>query len=114
MMEDVFRLKKDGDPCDHLGCLAHASHPCEGCGRIAGKIDPAARWLIERRIYLVGETMRREFRAVLLRRLLSTEGSTIDDATRDCREVLKWGERNGLFDLETLWEAIQITGTSEV
>lgn len=23
-------------PCSHKGCLNHLSHPCEGCGRIAG------------------------------------------------------------------------------
>ncbi len=28
---------KPGEPCDHRGCLAHVSHPCEGCGRIAGQ-----------------------------------------------------------------------------
>jgi len=28
---------KDGEPCDHPGCLSHVSHPCEGCGRVAGK-----------------------------------------------------------------------------
>jgi len=27
----------DGDPCNHPGCLSHMSHPCEGCGRVAGK-----------------------------------------------------------------------------
>lgn len=27
----------DGVPCSHPGCLAHVSHPCEGCGRIAGR-----------------------------------------------------------------------------
>lgn len=27
---------KDGEPCDHTGCLHHITHPCEGCGRIAG------------------------------------------------------------------------------
>ena len=26
----------DGKPCNHPGCLNHVSHPCEGCGRIAG------------------------------------------------------------------------------
>lgn len=26
----------DGGPCGHPGCLQHVSHPCEGCGRIAG------------------------------------------------------------------------------
>jgi hypothetical protein len=28
---------RDGEPCSHRGCLNHISHPCEGCGRIAGK-----------------------------------------------------------------------------
>ena len=29
-----------GEPCRHKGCLSHVSHPCEGCGRIAGgKLD---------------------------------------------------------------------------
>lgn len=23
-------------PCKHPGCLHHVTHPCEGCGRIAG------------------------------------------------------------------------------
>lgn len=27
---------KDGEPCGHHGCLNHITHPCEGCGRIAG------------------------------------------------------------------------------
>ena len=27
---------RDGEPCDHPGCLSHISHPCEGCGRIGG------------------------------------------------------------------------------
>ena len=26
----------DGVPCNHPGCLHHVTHPCEGCGRIAG------------------------------------------------------------------------------
>lgn len=37
-MEMLERLKP-GEPCDHPGCLAHVSHPCEGCGRIAGGMD---------------------------------------------------------------------------
>jgi hypothetical protein len=28
---------RDGEPCSHKGCLSHISHPCEGCGRVAGK-----------------------------------------------------------------------------
>ena len=23
--------------CDHIGCLKHVTHPCEGCGRVAGR-----------------------------------------------------------------------------
>lgn len=25
------------EPCSHKGCLSHVTHPCEGCGRIAGE-----------------------------------------------------------------------------
>ena len=25
---------KNGEPCEHPGCLSHVTHPCEGCGRI--------------------------------------------------------------------------------
>ena len=28
---------RPGEPCNHPGCLSHVSHPCEGCGRIAGR-----------------------------------------------------------------------------
>lgn len=28
---------RDGEPCGHRGCLSHVSHPCEGCGRVAGR-----------------------------------------------------------------------------
>lgn len=31
-----------GEPCDHPGCLSHVTHPCEGCGRVAGKSAPRA------------------------------------------------------------------------
>jgi hypothetical protein len=28
-----------GQPCkEHTGCLCHTTHPCEGCGRIAGGV----------------------------------------------------------------------------
>lgn len=27
-----------GVPCGHPGCLNHASHPCEGCGRNQGEM----------------------------------------------------------------------------
>lgn len=29
---------KDGEPCDHSGCLNHVLHPYEGCNRIAGSV----------------------------------------------------------------------------
>jgi len=32
----------DGVPCDHVGCLSHVSHPCEVCGRTAGRRTPRA------------------------------------------------------------------------
>jgi len=28
---------KDGEPCEHKGCLNHVTHPCEVCGRVAGR-----------------------------------------------------------------------------
>jgi len=28
---------REGEPCSHPGCLHHVSHPCEGCGRVAGR-----------------------------------------------------------------------------
>lgn len=28
---------REGEPCKHPGCLSHVSHPCEGCGRVAGR-----------------------------------------------------------------------------
>ena len=31
-----YQPLKDGEPCEHPGCMNHISHPCEGCGRIAG------------------------------------------------------------------------------
>lgn len=36
-MSILTRKPSDGEPCDHPGCLSHVSHPCEGCGRIAGR-----------------------------------------------------------------------------
>lgn len=32
---------RDGEPCAHRGCLSHFTHPCEGCGRIAGRYPEA-------------------------------------------------------------------------
>jgi hypothetical protein len=31
---------EEGEPCSHRGCLNHITHPCEGCGRIAGRNKP--------------------------------------------------------------------------
>lgn len=30
-----YQKLKPGQPCGHLGCASHLSHPCEGCGRYA-------------------------------------------------------------------------------
>ena len=29
-------------PCKHRGCYNHITHPCEGCGRIQGKLPKEA------------------------------------------------------------------------
>jgi hypothetical protein len=34
---DHSKTLRDGEPCNHSGCLSHVGHPCEGCGRIAGQ-----------------------------------------------------------------------------
>ena len=31
------KIYNNGEPCDHAGCLSHVTHPCEGCGRVAGR-----------------------------------------------------------------------------
>ena len=31
------KVYKDGEPCEHKGCINHVKQPCEGCGRIQGK-----------------------------------------------------------------------------
>ena len=33
---EIARLRPN-QPCRHPGCLHHVTHPCEGCGRIAGR-----------------------------------------------------------------------------
>ena len=30
-------LYRDGEPCKHVGCICHITHPCEGCGRVNAK-----------------------------------------------------------------------------
>jgi hypothetical protein len=42
-----LRELRDGEPCSHKGCLSHISHPCEGCGRIAGKNIPKTRHVLD-------------------------------------------------------------------
>jgi hypothetical protein len=33
----IDKIKYDKfQPCKHIGCLNHISHPCEKCGRIGG------------------------------------------------------------------------------
>lgn len=50
---------KDGEPCDHPGCLHHITHPCEGCGRIAGRprlqptipLKGSKEWELQQRVF---------------------------------------------------------------
>jgi len=37
MNKQIMTNLKEGEPCNHPGCLHHRSHPCEGCGRVTGK-----------------------------------------------------------------------------
>jgi len=37
----IAELSKQKQPCNHIGCYNHETHPCEGCGRILGQIPPA-------------------------------------------------------------------------
>lgn len=62
---------RDGDPCDHPGCLHHVTHPCEGCGRVAGRSVPASRVLRD------GEVAVDATELVALRKLFSAAGNTI-------------------------------------
>lgn len=36
----VAGVAQAGKPCRHPGCLAHVTHPCEVCGRVAGQSLP--------------------------------------------------------------------------
>lgn len=38
MNKTALDYVREGLPCDHEGCLSHISHPCEGCGRVAGRL----------------------------------------------------------------------------
>jgi len=49
-MEGDFTPLKDGEPCNHKGCLKHFSHPCEECGRI-GASDKLTEEYYEKFIY---------------------------------------------------------------
>ena len=35
----------EGQPCSHPGCFGHVSHPCEMCGRVAGRTVTLADWV---------------------------------------------------------------------
>ena len=40
---------KDGDPCNHPGCLNHVEHPCEKCGRTQARgeyTSSKAKWVV--------------------------------------------------------------------
>lgn len=34
--EDPKIKRFGGEPCKHIGCMNHVTHPCEHCGRIGG------------------------------------------------------------------------------
>lgn len=67
MLKKDKKVYEDGKSCGHPGCLNHVSHPCEGCGRIAGwnkslhiKVDLKTafeKWLIKMDIYLETDTV---------------------------------------------------------
>ena len=33
-MERKFEEYRSGEPCYHIGCINHITHPCEYCGRL--------------------------------------------------------------------------------
>lgn len=37
VLNAYLNITPDGTPCPHPGCLNHVTHPCECCGRIAGR-----------------------------------------------------------------------------
>jgi hypothetical protein len=37
-MTSVLKILRTGVACGHRGCLQHVTHPCEGCGRINGRV----------------------------------------------------------------------------
>lgn len=55
---------KNGEPCKHPGCLNHVTHPCEGCGRTAGR---SAK-----------ETFEKKLRALINSHSLENESNTSD------------------------------------
>ena len=60
-------------PCPHHGCLNHVSHPCEGCGRIAG-INPRVMMLDAERVReLADKQVDKWIRDALLRVLRRSE-----------------------------------------
>jgi len=88
-------ILKDGEPCNHPGCLNHVSHPCEGCGRIAGKIigenymfneEERKKELIEI-TYLLSFFKDRYEKAIDL--IISQEKSMIEQAKKEAREEMK-------------------------
>jgi len=41
-IEDTGHALEPDEPCGHPGCLSHITHPCEGCGRVAGHLPRQA------------------------------------------------------------------------
>lgn len=39
-MQHYEKDRQRTPPCSHPGCYSHVTHPCEGCGRIQGRLSP--------------------------------------------------------------------------
>jgi len=65
---------EEGKPCGHRGCLNHVTHPCEGCGRIAGRTPkPSPNPLLEEVKRRLGELSGKVYGAEIVQRELLTE-----------------------------------------
>jgi hypothetical protein len=93
-----------GQPCDHPGCAAHVSHPCEGCGRYAAGTrngpDLGAAWekLLENRSQPLYNLITRSLERGLTREETLVElVRLLQIANSDLVEIVnKWARRIGV------------------
>lgn len=90
---------KDGEPCDHPGCLSPVTHPCEGCGRVAGQGRP---WNEERR--WVQEYCASFFEESSAERQTRELAEHYHDVT-DAYDVLLCGNPRGIPENSEQWRA---------